>query len=115
MTKANPSYDHGGAGIITFVVTMRPKPEHEQGFLDFAAAYAEKVRGNEPDTLLYTVNKHADEPHTYVWVERYRDEKALAAHSEAPYLSEAMDSWITNASKWAKPHEMIRLDQVVPS
>jgi quinol monooxygenase YgiN len=37
------------------------------------------VNANEPGCLLYTLNR-GDDPQTYVFMERYRDEDAVKAH-----------------------------------
>jgi quinol monooxygenase YgiN len=104
---------HGNADVVTALVTMTLNPEYEQEFLDFAAYFAEKVHANEPGTLLYVLTKHPTEPHTYLWVERYRDQAAEQAHSEAPYFAEAI-SKIQDPAWWAKPGEVLLLTQVVP-
>lgn len=54
------------AGTITLVVTMQLKPEREASFLEMAAGFVEWVHANEPDTLLYTLNRHPSREHTYV-------------------------------------------------
>ena len=68
----------------------------------------DKVRANE-DTLTYILTKHASEPHTYVWIERFRDEDALAVHRAAPYMAVALQ----NLPEWlAKPPHFFRLEQI---
>jgi quinol monooxygenase YgiN len=102
---------HGDSSVVTLVVTMTIHPEKEQEFVDFAAATARTVRESEPGTLLYVLHRHPTEPHTYVWVERYRDAEALKAHTEAPYMAEAMSklpNWLSH------PPEMIQLSQIEP-
>jgi quinol monooxygenase YgiN len=90
---------------------MSIKPEFEAAFLDTARDFADKVYANEPGVLLYVLTKHPTREHTYVWVERYRDEEALKAHQETPYFAEARPK----LSQWlAGPPEGMRLAQVVP-
>jgi quinol monooxygenase YgiN len=113
MAESGSKNSHGSADVVTQLVTMTLNPEYEQEFLDFAAYFAEKVHANEPGTLLYVLTKHPTEPHTYVWVERYRDQAAEQAHSEAPYFSEAI-SRMQDPTWWAKPGEVMLLTQVVP-
>lgn len=65
---------------------------------------------NEPDTLLYVLTKDPERDHTFVWIERYRDQQALARHSEAPYMADALaklPGW------WSSPPEMVQLRQIV--
>jgi quinol monooxygenase YgiN len=86
-------------------------PTLAEGFLGIFTSTA--VHANEPGTLLYVLTKHPTEPHTYLWVERYRDQAAEQAHGEAPYFGEAM-SRIQDPKWWAKPGEVLLLTQVVP-
>jgi quinol monooxygenase YgiN len=100
---------NGDADVVTNVITMTFKPQDEQAFLDLATGVIEKVRANEPDTLTCVLAKHPTELHTYVWIERYRNQQALAAHGEASYVVEALQKlpdW------WAKPPELLNLAQV---
>jgi quinol monooxygenase YgiN len=113
MAESRSTNAHGNADVVIQLVTMTVKPEYEQEFLDFAAYFVEKVHANEPGTLLYVLTKHPTEPHTYLWVERYRDQAAAQAHAEAPYFGEAM-SRIQDPKWWAKPGELLLLTQVVP-
>ncbi len=113
MAESGSTNAHGNADVVTALVTMTLNPEHEQEFLDFAASFATKVHANEPGTLLYVLTKHPTEPHTYLWVERYRDQAASKAHSEAPYFSEAIRR-MQDPAWWAKPGEVLLLTQVVP-
>lgn len=109
--RASPEVQ-GDTDVVTQIVTMTIKPEDERTFLELAAGVIEKVQANEPDTLLYVLTEHPNEPHTYVWVERYPNEQALAAHGEAPYIVEALQQlpgW------WAKPPELLKLGQVLPA
>jgi quinol monooxygenase YgiN len=105
------THQHGNASVITQIVTMTLKPEHEQEFLETAAKYAALVHEREPGTLLYVLTKDPDEPHTYVWVERYADEAAIETKGEKPEFEEALGKvlpWL------AKPWVMKKLTQVVP-
>ena len=57
------------------------------------------------------MHRHPTEPHTYFWVERYRDAEALEAHSQAPYIAEAM----ANLQMWlAAPPDIQRYEQLAP-
>ncbi|CAN5820560.1 hypothetical protein BH23ACT11_BH23ACT11_31330 [soil metagenome] len=110
----NTENGHGNSETVTMVVEMAVKPEYEKEFLDLASRIAEKVHANEPGTLLYVLTRHPTEPHTYLWVERYRNQEALQAHMESPYMGEAM-SKIQDPEWWAKEHDMLQLTQVVPA
>jgi len=102
----------GSASTLTLIVTMVLRPEHEAEFLAFAQTTMEKVIEHEPGTLLYTLHRHPTEPHAYVWVERYADAAAFTAHSETPYIGEAMSKlrdWL------ARPPEVQRYQQIAPT
>lgn len=104
-------HPYGDASVVTLVVTMTFKPEHDQDFVNLARAFVAKVHALEPDTLLYALTKHPTEPHTYVWVERYRNLAALEAHGGSPHMAEVFPS----VERWlAKPPEMLQLAQVAP-
>jgi quinol monooxygenase YgiN len=103
---------HGNAQVVTLVVTMTFKPEHEHDFLAMAREFTATVHATEPDVLLYTLHKHPSEPHTYVWVERYRNEAALGHHMSTP----AMQAVFPKLQNYlAGPPSMLKLDQVVPA
>jgi quinol monooxygenase YgiN len=90
--------------------TTTIKPEHEQAYLALTKATAEMIRQHEPDTLLHLVHRHPSEPHTYVFVDRYRNAEAVKAHAEAPYFQETM----AKARDWlAKPPDTLRLTEIV--
>jgi quinol monooxygenase YgiN len=112
----NTETAHGNSEAVTMVVEMTVKPEHEQEFLDYVAGFMEKVHVNEPGTLLYVLTRHPTEPHTYLWVERYRDQEALQAHMGAPYMVEPVSRAQDPEWKWwAKPPELLlQLAQVLP-
>lgn len=95
---------------INQLITMTFAPEHEEAFLELASSVVAQVRANEPDTLVYMLTKDPERDHTYVWIESYRDREALAVHSEAPYMADALaklPGW------WSTPPEVIQLRQVL--
>jgi quinol monooxygenase YgiN len=99
----------GDGDVATQIITMTFRPENEREFLELARDVIEQVRANEPDTLTYVLTKHPSEPHTYVWIERFRHQQALAAHNQASYMIAALQKlpgW------WAKAPEVLTLDQV---
>ncbi|MDP8929613.1 MAG: hypothetical protein M3O70_13835 [Actinomycetota bacterium] len=83
---------------------------------------AKQVRQNEPGTLLYVLTRLPSQSlagtdvgdvfgHTYVWVERFRDEPALQAHMSAPYVGE----FLSKARGWLiGPPQLLQLTQIVP-
>lgn len=103
--------NHGDARTITLVVTFTIKPEREAEFLAYSREFASKVHAGEPGAVLYVLTKDPSRPHTYIWVERYRDQAAFDAHMQTSYMAEAktkLPDWLAD-----KPTGM-RLDQVIP-
>lgn len=110
----SPTRDQAPAGpatdTVSQLVTMTFAPEHEDAFIELATSVVAQVRANEPDTLMYVLTKDPQRDHTYVWIERYRDQQALARHSEAPYMAAALaklPGW------WSSPPEIVALRQIV--
>lgn len=98
-----------GSSTITLVVTNVVKPEHDEEFRLRAEEVAKQVRENEPGTLLYALTRVPSQSlagievgdvfgHTYVWVERFRDEPALKAHMSLPTSA---PSWARRGSGWS--------------
>jgi quinol monooxygenase YgiN len=110
MPSATPP-GQDGPEAITLVVTMSIKPDFEDDFLEMARASADKVYANEPGVLLYVLTKHPTQEHTYVWVERFRDEEVLKQHRETAYMAEARPRL---GQYLAAPPEGMRLMQVIP-
>jgi len=111
MTTTPQAHDHGDSNVVTLVVTVTIKPEQEQAYLDASREFILKVHQAEPGIVLYALNKHDSEPHTYVWVERYRDEAALADHVKTPHMAAIM----SKVGDWlAKPPTILKLRQVLP-
>ena len=63
----------------SIVATLKAKPGQEDALKSIALQLAAAVRANEPGCLLYTLSK-GDDPVTYVFMERYANDEALAAH-----------------------------------
>jgi quinol monooxygenase YgiN len=71
--------------MIGIVATLKTKPGQNAAFEELAKALVAAVNANEPGCLLYTLYK-AEEPDTYVFLERYRDEAALQAHRSTAHM-----------------------------
>jgi len=107
----NALRDFGNSEVVTLVVTAKVKPESEAAFLEVARGMIEKVGQNEPGAVLYTLAKSTQEEHTYVWLERYKDEAAAQAHRETEYLAAARAAI---APLLAEPMQAMRLKQQLP-
>lgn len=73
--------------MIGIIATLKTQPGHEAAFEELAKALVAAVNANEPGCLLYTLFK-AEEPSTYVFLERYQDEAALQAHRSSAYMKD---------------------------
>jgi quinol monooxygenase YgiN len=65
--------------MIGVVATIKVKDGQGAEFEKVAGELAKKVNANEPGCLFYALFK-ADEPNTYVFIERYKDLAAIEAH-----------------------------------
>ena len=71
--------------VHSIVATIKVKDGHQQQFEEVAKKLVAAVNANEPGCLLYTLNK-GDDPLTYVFMERYKDEEATKAHRAAEHF-----------------------------
>jgi quinol monooxygenase YgiN len=65
--------------IHSIVATLKVKAGEEAAFEAIARKLVAAVNTSEPGCMLYTLNK-GDDPQTYAFMERYRDEEAVKAH-----------------------------------
>lgn len=65
--------------IQSIVATLKAKPGQEADFQAAALKLVAAVRANEPGCLLYTLSQ-GDQPSTFIFMERYANEEALASH-----------------------------------
>lgn len=70
---------------LSVVATIKVKDGQQAGFEAAASKLAAAVQANEPGCLLYTLNK-GDDPLTYVFLERYKDEEAVKAHRASEHF-----------------------------
>ena len=73
--------------MIGIVATIKTKPGQGAAFEQVATALAREVNAHEPGCLLYFLYR-ADDPDTYVFMERYEDEAAVEAHRAAPHFKD---------------------------
>lgn len=70
--------------VVSIVATVRAKPGHEAQFEALARQLVSAVNTNEPGCLLFTLNR-GDDPHAFVFMERYGGEQAAQAHLGTEY------------------------------
>lgn len=76
--------------MITFITHMRVSPENTAAYEAALAEMTAKVRANEPGVAHYGFARSAEDPTTYVVIEVYRDEAAIAAHWETDYIQPSL-------------------------
>lgn len=70
---------------LSVVAKIKVKDGQQAAFEAVATKLAAAVNANEPGCLLYTLNK-GDDPVTYVFLERYKDEDAVKAHRASDHF-----------------------------
>jgi quinol monooxygenase YgiN len=71
--------------MIAFIATMKVKAGREAGFEAVCAELSEISQREEPDLLVYEVIRKSEDPSTYVFYARFRDQAAFDLHQEADY------------------------------
>lgn len=94
--------------VLSVVAKIKVKDGQQAAFEAVAGKLAAAVNANEPGCLLYTLNK-SDDPLTYVFLERYKDEDAVKAHRGSDHfrsLGREMGAFMDG------PPEILRLSEV---
>ena len=90
------------------VATIKVKDGMAKDFEAAAMKLVEAVNANEPDCLLYQLYR-TDDAHTYVFMERYKDQAATEFHRKQDHfrtLGREMGEFMDG------PAEVMRLDEV---
>jgi quinol monooxygenase YgiN len=74
---------------IGVVATLKIQEGKEAEFESVFTALAKQVRANEPGNKLYAYFRSRKEKGTYVVMEEYADEEALAAHRKSDHFRAA--------------------------
>lgn len=69
----------------SIVATIKVQDGKQADFEAVALKLVAAVNNNEPGCLLYTLSK-GDDPLTYVFMERYENDEAMAAHRGADHF-----------------------------
>ena len=83
--------------MIAVIAKVPIQVEKKEAALAAAKKLIEKV-ATEEGTLYYTLNMDENNPDTLIFIERYKDMDALAAHGSTPYFKEFMESAMTFAA-----------------
>lgn len=76
--------------MITFIVHMQVPSENAQAFEELMTYVSTTTLENEPGVAHYGFAKSVEGADTYVVVEVYRDQAAVAAHGEAAWVRESV-------------------------
>jgi len=93
---------------LSVVAKIKVKDGQQAAFEAVAGKLAAAVNANEPGCLLYTLNK-GDDPVTYYFLERYKDDEAVKAHRASDHfrsLGREMGAFMDGAP------EILRLNEV---
>ncbi|MGH7821340.1 MAG: putative quinol monooxygenase [Candidatus Binatia bacterium] len=94
--------------MLAVVATVKVKPGAGPQFEALAKELVAKVRANEPGCKLYALCR-GEAPDTYLFLERYVDEAAVAAHRQTEHfraIGRKMGEFM------AGPPELLRLTEV---
>ena len=94
--------------VLSVVAKIKVKEGQQSAFEAVATKLAAAVNANEPGCLLYTLNK-GDDPTTYVFLERYKDEDAVKAHRASDHfrsLGREMGAFMDG------PPDVLRLNEI---
>ena len=89
---------------IFLVVRAKIKPEHVTEFSDFMKMHVAACKKREPGLLQFDIAEVEGSPHTFVFLEKYADEAALAEHQKAPTLAQVRE----NMQTWAEDVQPMR-------
>ena len=71
--------------MIGVIATLKVKDGQQAAFEETAKRLVAAVRANEPGCLTYALHR-TDEPTTYVFLERYKDQAAIEAHRKMDHF-----------------------------
>ncbi len=72
--------------MIGLVAELKVKDGEQAAFEALMRDLMAQVKANEPGALLYQLHRKRGEAGTYVMLERYADEAALAGHASQPHF-----------------------------
>lgn len=72
--------------MFALVVRFDLRPDVEADFDRLVEATTERIRAEEPGTLLYLCHTVKEEPSVRIFYELYRDHEAFQAHEIAPHV-----------------------------
>jgi quinol monooxygenase YgiN len=76
--------------LITFIVHLQVPPGNADAFEELMTYVAAMSNEREAGVVYYAFAKSVDEADTYVTVEVYRDQAAVAAHGDTEWVRESV-------------------------
>lgn len=76
--------------MITFIVHLQVPPENAAAFEELMTYVAAESNEREPGVVYYAFAKSVDQADTYVAVEVYQDQAAVAAHGETKWVRDSV-------------------------
>jgi quinol monooxygenase YgiN len=76
--------------MITFIAHLRVPADNAAAFEDLMNRVAAISNEREPGVVHYSFGKSVEDPGTYVVVEVYRDQEAVAAHGEKDWVRDSV-------------------------
>ena len=77
--------------MIAVIAKIPVQPGKSQTFEAAALELEENVTAHEAGCLLYRMTKSREQIDTYMNMELYRDQEALALHQQTPYFHKALE------------------------
>lgn len=71
--------------MSTFIAKLVVKEGKENDFENLQAELSKLTHDTEPDTLVYDVIRHKEEPRTYIVYARFKDEDAFQYHQKTDF------------------------------
>lgn len=76
------------------VATFKVQDGKQAEFEAVMSPLVEKVRANEPGTLIYTLVKSKKDPTEYLMIEQYKSDEDRKAHGQTDYFKEAASKFM---------------------
>jgi quinol monooxygenase YgiN len=76
--------------LIIFVVHLQVPPDNAQAFEELMTYVAAMSNEHEPGVVHYAFAKSVEDADTYVAVEVYQDQAAVAAHGDTEWVRESV-------------------------
>jgi quinol monooxygenase YgiN len=76
--------------LITFIVHLQVPPDNAEAFEELMTYVAAMSNEHEPGVVYYAFAKSVEDADTYVAIEIYQDQEAVAAHGDTEWVRESV-------------------------